>query len=257
MTMRRVTVVLAAVVAIELGVVASAAAERLGRPSLPPPDTGHFNERDEMRDALPAQFELAAARVRDEGTAAAWLSLCGFYLTIGYYPEAEACARRAAAVDRTSFDAVFALGICLDLMGRVQEAIFQFERANDLTDARRDHRAWFMLARGWLKLERVDDAIAAFARAPGFPPIQFQLARLLVRAGRLDEAAPLCAELGRVHPGCLELLTVAADLAEQRGDLERAAQLRAEAANAGTAVGYNPAAQAVRQLRWDLTGRRR
>ncbi len=208
-----------------------------------------FNSSDSLRDVLPAEWDRVVASVATEDTPEAWLELISFYLTIGYYPEAEVCGRYASGRWPNSFPLAYSQGICLHLLGRMRDAIAQFERANQLIDSDRDHRCWFLIGQNWLRLEDPERALEAFFRGKRFPPVALWGARTLLRRGRVDEVLQLIEYLRRVKPDAYEVDHLSAEVAEMLGDQATAVRLHGAADRAEPFFSYQPIKMATLEFR--------
>ncbi|MBK8980151.1 MAG: tetratricopeptide repeat protein [Planctomycetes bacterium] len=257
------TNVLALVLGIELAAAAVALVRHFGgREPLALGELAlHFNQSDALRDVLPAEHARCLELVESNGRADDWFRLVSFYLTIGYYPEAEYYARRACERWPGRFDLSYTHAICLDVLGRVDEAITAFEAANAMIDGSRgmpaanDHRCWFFIGRNELRRDDPEAALRAFQRARRFPPVVWLAARTLAKLGRWDDVATLLPVLTQVRPDAYEVALLQARLAEARGDATSAERDYARSDSLMPRFGYDPVKQALQHYREHFMGR--
>ncbi|MGA1781586.1 MAG: tetratricopeptide repeat protein, partial [Planctomycetota bacterium] len=117
---------------------------------------------------------------------------------LGELDEAEREWRALVAAQPGSLDAVIGLGGCLEALGRACDAADLFiDRgfAGDEGEAARSWRAQFELVRVLVACGRLDDTIGPLERALALEPqrarIAVELAEQYHRAGRSDDALPL------------------------------------------------------------------
>jgi tetratricopeptide (TPR) repeat protein len=196
------------VIAAELAVGGYLVIDRAGRSAAPLPDLAHV-------DPIAAGDIRAAAA--DCRTPAQWAGLGELYLATGYFPEAEACYRRAAELAPADPDAMFKHGFALERLGRLEDASAAYESA-----AGRGHRraadCWYYVGRNHLRLDRPGPAAEAFARAGDLPAARYELARLHARAGRPADAEAEVARLVVKHPDAYPLTSLRYRLALARDD---------------------------------------
>jgi tetratricopeptide (TPR) repeat protein len=187
-----------------------------------------------------------AAEVADLAAAAryggkdAWMALGDALLGKGAYPSAESAYRRATGLSPLDIDARFALAFCIDRTGRMTEANAEYEKCLELPDPpgapqSKKPFALYAIGRNLLRLEDELGAEAAFRRNPGFPPADYQLARILLFSGRPMEALevvergldrlPLALEWHRLRGRILDALGRPAEAFAARAMEERSAHL--------------------------------
>lgn len=188
-------------VGVELAVAAALFGLRLNSTRIVPPAVEQYSDAATGREivALPDQFLFDS---EDK-----FRTLGEVYLAFGYFSKADACLRRAGEYAPNSPEIAFAHGFCLERLGKIDEAIALLRRAADRGPSRLAEQAWYHVGRNHLRLEQPDEAIAAFVRAGDshFPSV-YQLAKLLVRSGRLDEAEPLLERLATNLPNELHVM---------------------------------------------------
>lgn len=223
LTRRIVKVVVAFVLCLEVAWLAMAAIDQRQQPVPPLPDLSRLDviSREEL---LQARNHLNSRSAED------WLRLAVLFNVHGYFPEAELCAevasQRAPIDSRTWFER----GLALHQTGRMEQAIEMFKRARPLADRSTAAMCSFCIGRNCLRLERPQDAELEFQKAGSFAPAQFELAKMLIRDHRVDEAEPLVAELIRSDPAEQEYHQLEQRLAIAKGDEPRArlAEFRSE-----------------------------
>lgn len=132
---------------------------------------------------------------------AAWTELGEAFLAYGYFPEAEACLRRAAMQAPRSFAAVYAHAWSLDRLCRLPEAEAQFQAAAALTAGETAGNCWYHIGLNHLRRDDVPQAEQAFVQAGDrYAPAVYALARLHVRSGNNPAALVLIEKLRRDVP---------------------------------------------------------
>ncbi|MEK6261566.1 MAG: tetratricopeptide repeat protein [Planctomycetota bacterium] len=141
---------------------------------------------------LPASTAADVRRLQQRvGTdrPAAWLELGEAYLAYGYFPQAEACLRRAANLTPHSFAAVYGHAYSLDRLCRLPEAEIRFRTAVAMTNGKAASNCWYHIGLNHLRREDAPQAEQAFLRAGDrHAPAVHARARLLIRSDRNDEA---------------------------------------------------------------------
>ena len=182
-------------VALEIAGAAAAVACRLNSTAPAPPLVEQYNDRltgDELL-ALPGQFLFDSGKK--------WRVLADSYAVLGYFAKADACYQLAAAADPKSSELACHHGFCLVRLGRLEEALQVYRRLVDLGDRRFSSRAWYHVGGIYLRQGQPAEALAAFARAgDDHLPSLYQRVKLLVRAGEVDQAAPLVGVLAEALP---------------------------------------------------------
>ena len=186
-----------------------------------------------------AEVDALVAATR-QGGKDAWMALGNALLGKGAYPFAESAYRRATEIAPLDMEGRFALAFCLDRTGRMAEANAEYEKCLELPDPpgapqSKKPFALYAIGRNLLRLEDETAAEAAFRRNPGFPPADYQLARLLLFSGRPKEALevvdrglqqlPLALEWHRLRGRILDALDRPAEAFAARAMEERSAHL--------------------------------
>jgi tetratricopeptide (TPR) repeat protein len=160
--------------------------------------------------------DLQNLRTRVGRSPEQWLQLGEAYLAFGFLPESEACLTKALLFDPESFDIRYTRAYALQRLGRLDEAIDQFQQAVEVAPAARESACWYHIGRCYLRKESSGEAELAFRRRPNFPPSAYQLARILVCSDRVQEAASILDELEQRFPGSLQPRQLRARLASGR-----------------------------------------
>ena len=149
---------------------------------------GHQDFSEDTYRVLTAVDPVTAddirAKVALDGTPEPWAALGEVYLVTGFFPEAEACLREAAALAPQSADVVFKHAYALEHLGRLEEAIAEYEAAVRLNHPRAAD-CWYYVGKNHLRREQAGPAMAAFEQARALPGARYELARLQARAGEL------------------------------------------------------------------------
>jgi tetratricopeptide (TPR) repeat protein len=191
-------------VGVELAVAAVLFGLRLNSTRIDPPLVDQYSDTATGREivALPDQFLFdSATKFRTLGET---------YLAFGYFSKADACLRRARESEPSNSELAFLHGFCLERLGQIDEAVTLLRGVAERRSPRLSGDAWYHVGRNLLRLERPDEAAAAFEQAgEAHWPCLYQRAKLLVRSGRAAEAAPLLAQLTSLVPNELHVLQLA------------------------------------------------
>jgi tetratricopeptide (TPR) repeat protein len=221
--MRRLALALAALWVIELAGGALLLAWR--QPGMPRPPTPDWTCIEPL-----AAEEFAAQRAGCK-SAGEWRRLGETLMAYGYFREAEACLRTAAARAEEDAEGVFLWAYSLELLGLLDEANVQYERAARL-GANRAPACRYFMARNRLRQERPEAAAALLAQAGRLPAARYERARLLARSDP-RAALPMVEELIAEYPQALQPRYLRYRIArltgsEERPDLADAAALSRE-----------------------------
>ena len=161
--------------------------------------------------------EQLGAQARACRTPADWRSLGEAYMSVGYFPEAEACHRVAAEREPGNPTLAYEWAFALERLGRTSEAAEQFGRAADLGHAR-GADCLYNVGRCRLREEDVQSARAAFESARAVPMARYELARLSYRDGDLDAARRELDPLRADYPDAIQPAVLRHRLAHHQGD---------------------------------------
>lgn len=211
--------ILSLVIAAEVVVGGWVAWQRLSRPEPLLPD---FSKVDaETRESLLAQREKAR-----DGDAREWRELGEGFLGTGYYRAAEQAFRRATQMDPNDHQARYGLAFCLERTGQMTAAIPVFEQVARTAEPELSQTCWYQVGRCWLREENMEQAEAAFRQILKFPPAVYQVAKILIRTGRADEAVGMIEQRLSEAPNCLKFLQLRGKAAEALGDAKKVAEMR-------------------------------
>jgi len=191
-------------------------------------------------DPLLTQELGELAEAANTGGHPEWMAFGDALLGQGAYLQAESAYRRAVGFAPDDIEARFALAFCIDRTGRMEESNEHYRACLELPESPGVQRskkpfARYAIGRNLLRLEDEAAAEAAFRQNPGFPPAEYQLARILLFSGRPREAEvivrrgleslPLSLEWHRLQARVLEALGRPAEAAAAREMEERSAHL--------------------------------
>ncbi len=192
--MTRLQWALAAVIAIEIIGGAVALARPRTHPVPPPIDLSFVDPQ------LAEELRTRAAKCNTPGD---WTALGEEYLAYGYFPEGEACYHVAAEQDNENPERTYQWAFALERIGKLERANAEYERAVELGRSHPEECRYF-IGRNYLRLERADEARAAFEAAGTHPTSRYERSRLLVRDGRGSDAVPLLETLTREYPQAIQ-----------------------------------------------------
>lgn len=219
MIVRRLRTILIVIVFVELIVAGSAIVSRARRPAPPRVDTGKL-------DALTiADIDELTAKVTDTNHPRDWKELAEALLGNGYYMAAEQCFRQSADLEPRNFHAIYGRGFCLERMGFTAEAVAVLRQVTKYADPDLARTCWYQIGRCYLRQEDPIRAEAAFRRISDFPPAAYQLAKLLLREGRAEEAREIVETPLAQAPNSLKFLQLRMRIAEALGNAELSAEL--------------------------------
>jgi predicted O-linked N-acetylglucosamine transferase (SPINDLY family) len=159
-------------------------------------------------------------------------NLGGVYGGLGRFDKAEACFRRALALDPGLALAHYNLGNALLRQGRAEAAAPAFERAAALDPGNPD--AQVNLGNAYRELGRPDDALACYRRALGLNPTSeaalVNLGNLLQERGDVEGAIAAFERAVRLAPASEEAAMSLVGLLREEGRLADAARHCREAA---------------------------
>ena len=147
-----------------------------------------------------------------------WYMLGEAYLAYGSYLQAEACFRRAAELDPESVEIIANWGLALARLGRNTESNERFRSIAENAPALFRPEIWYRIGKNLLREEKSDEAEAAFRRVPEFPSAAYQLAKILMRSDRAEEAKLIIDDLLKAGANVMEINQIAAQCAEILGD---------------------------------------
>lgn len=220
--MKQLVRILLLLLVIELGYCGFLVAKRLSRP-LPVLPNAEFVDPLMMTDFR----ELA--RQAENGASQEWVRLGQALLGQGYYSYAENCFRQAVVQDPSNLIAKVSYAFCLERTGRTHESTLEYEKLVPLKAERpvqfaNKNHYLYAIGRNYLREENGAKAEAAFRENANFQPAQYQLAKLLVRSGRSEDALPLINRNLTEFPNSLKFLLLKAEALEALGREQEAIQ---------------------------------
>lgn len=178
-------------------------------------------EQDRLNDAI---AELSRAASLDSRLTQAHSLLAVAYERKGLPDRAKDSYKRALAEDDNDPQALNNLGYSLYLGGNYRSAVDKLKRAARLAPT--DARILNNLALAQTRLGKYDDAYKNFARAGGDYNGRLNVAALLERAGRADEAIKHYEAAQKLQPSSTTVLHRLAELYERKGDTQKAETAR-------------------------------
>tara|TARA_R110002111_G_C6005121_1_gene373744 strand:+ start:1888 stop:3291 length:1404 start_codon:yes stop_codon:yes gene_type:complete len=171
---------------IELGFCGYLVAKRLARPLPVLPDAKSV-------DPLTMSDFQELARQAETGSSQEWNRLGQALLGQGFYSYAENCFLQATKFDPADTVAQASYAFCLERTGRMQASTVEYEKLKSFkgqTSVPFAHRKHYLYAigRNYLRAENAAKAEEIFRQNAGFQPADYQLAKLLVRSGRSEDA---------------------------------------------------------------------
>jgi tetratricopeptide (TPR) repeat protein len=223
-------------------------AAKLAAEGPPLPD---LNMVDELtRHDLTALHQRVAGKVKSGGDALDdWLLLGQSYYAYGFFAAATECFQHAVARSPESSYANFLVGVALERTGRLQEAIDQFRGMLGAAADKSKTAIWHEMGRCYLRLENARSAEDCFVNAGRHAPSLIQLAKLLIQAGRAQEAAAPLNALAELQPHTVEVYLLNARAAEAMGDKKLARTFRDRAEYNSQRMPSDAIAQMVEQVR--------
>ncbi|MCO6457000.1 MAG: tetratricopeptide repeat protein [Pirellulaceae bacterium] len=178
-----------------------------------------------------------------------WSELAEMYLAHGFYPEAEACYRRACELSPEHAERRGDWAFCLSRMGRIEEALAEFQQAIALGHPDAAALRYFA-GRDWLRLEQTEAAKRTFLLAADLPAARYELARLDLAEGRGGRAAERLERLQREIPDCLAPHWLRARAERRLGNAREAEEYerRAAAARGRLPTPFDERSERVRQV---------
>lgn len=207
---------------IELGTCGYLVAKRLSRhlPELP---------NAEFIDPLMMTDFQELAKQAETGSSKEWVRLGQALLGQGFYTYAEICYRQAAELDPSDEVAQASYAFCLERTGRTQASTLEYEKLKSFSGesafplARRDFYL-YSIGRNYLREENQIKAEETFRQNLGFQPAEYQLAKILVRSDRTEEALPIIESNLKKSPNSLYFRFLQSKAFESLGRMAEAKQ---------------------------------
>lgn len=202
-------------VLVELAALGGTVAWRRSLPTAPVLELERF-------DSLTAA-DLENLRSRVGTDPARWRELGEACMAYGYFPEAEACFIRSDELQPENFETIYAWAYTLQRLGRLEESLERFREAGRLSPPQMLTACRHNLGRTLLRMEEVERAEGYFRYDPNFLPSSYQLAKILARTNRQDEAIALIDSTLDQIPDLMQPLQLRARIAEEQGNPHMAA----------------------------------
>lgn len=217
--MRQIRTLLIAIVLMELIVAGSAIVSRARRPAPPQIDTRRLDPLTIV------DINELTARASETNHPRDWKELAEALLGNGYYMAAEQCFRQSAELDPAYVHSLYGRGFCLERMGFTSDAVAVLRQVARNADPDLTRTCWYQIGRCYLRQEDPMRAEKAFRRITDFPPAAYQLAKLLLRENRADEAREIVEAPLSQAPNSLKFLQLRMRIAEALGETELAEEL--------------------------------
>ncbi len=160
-------------------------------------------------------------------TAEQWRELANIYMSAGFFVEADSCFKQAVKMQPDFADAIYEHGFCLSRFGKTARGNEKFSKVIELKHEKAANAAFFT-GRNHLRDERPDLAEAAFRQAARLPMAKFELARLLFRKNKLDEAETLLVEILTDQPNASRAKLLISEIASAKGKPTRSTSFSLE-----------------------------
>lgn len=171
-----------------------------------------------------SELEDLRDQARD-GTGLDWRTLAEAYLGNGYYVAAEQCFRQVTESHPRDVQSRYGRGFCLERIGHTSQASQVLQQTAVVADPELARTCWYQVGRCYLREENAEGAEKAFRKIIDFPPAAYQVAKLLIRSDRSEEAVGLLDEHLKGSPRSLKLIQLRRHAAEALGNQEQAREL--------------------------------
>ncbi|QDT88496.1 tetratricopeptide repeat protein [Gimesia algae] len=182
-----------------------------------------------MNPLFAEDIQPLVEQVTQTNNAYDWMRLGEALLGQGYYSHAELCFRQVADLIPDSRLAESRIAYCLERTGRTEQSSELYRELNRSADLSREAKreqmqALYEIGRNALREEQMEESEKLFRQNLGFLPARYQLAKLLIRTKRAQEALPVINESLQQIPGSLKFLELQHRAFLQTGDLKQAEQ---------------------------------
>jgi len=171
--------------------------------------------------------ELLQATKENSRDGSAWQQLADGLLVHGYLAEAIAAYELAENFGAGTGERAFWHAVALHQMGKLKNSTSQFELAlQHPIPTNLKNFAWYGIGRNALRAEDANQAETSFRNALPLEPAQFELARLLLKQDRTQEAELFLRELLERQPEAHRVLQLLARAVERQERTAEALDLR-------------------------------
>ncbi len=151
-----------------------------------------------------------------------WRALAEIYVLYGFFAEADICCQRAAELDPEAFWTYLWWGTALSRIGDTSASTEKFRAGIPYAEDALADVCRYCIGLNLLREENSQEAEEAFRTAEGYAPADYELAKLLVRSDRSQEAVPILDGLIASHPQTQKYHQMRSRAAQRLGDLEAA-----------------------------------
>ncbi len=150
-----------------------------------------------------------------------WRRLGELYMGVGYFTESELCHHVACELEPANPVFAYQWGFALERLSFLDEANAEYRKAIDLGYPEPDYCRYY-LGRNFLRQDKPTEAKIVFEAGRALPACRYELARLHLTAGELQEATRLQEGLVRDDPNALQLHLLRYRIEMRRSDARQA-----------------------------------
>jgi Tfp pilus assembly protein PilF len=236
------------VVVLEVILAAAFVGRGLARPSPPMPEFNIVNSAT-AADIKTFREDLVQDARLGSDDAAKWSRLADVFLTFGFFRESERCYRYSVSQDPSEPKALYRWGVCLERMGKTSEAIERFRQLSELGSGEPSAN-WHRIGVNYLREEKAKEAEDAFVNDPSNPFANFELAKLMVRSERVQQAVPLIDGLLQAYPESIEVNLLRARAEQELGNHGSAAEYSERADRGQPILVFRPDHELLSTIRY-------
>lgn len=149
-----------------------------------------------MDDPLVSRILEKLAKKTHTGTDRDWQHLAEALIGHGFYNYAEFNYQQALKRNPDNVESLFGLAFCLDKTGRMEQSTEQYRQFLKTEQRKPENQklrfyAMYAIGKNYLRMEKTTEAEQEFRKNIVFVPAAYQLAKLLIRADRAEEAIPI------------------------------------------------------------------
>lgn len=193
-------------------------------------------------------------QVTEQNRAFDWMQLGEALLGQGFYSHAELCFSQVAQLLPGSRLAESRIAYCLERTGRTELSTKKYRALHDSADNSREAQreqmqTLYEMGRNFLREEQTEKAEEVFRENLGFLPARYQLAKLLIRSDRIDEALPLIEESLQRVPRSLKFRELQLQAYRKSGNTAAVAQAALLLERATHSVPLHPGSNFIEPFR--------